>query len=143
MARARGHQELDHPADLLLRFWAPNEEDLLVEAAQALVEVLTQGTAVAAKSSRTVRLEALDPADRLVRWLNEVLLLATCEGFVLADAQVTIAGSGSEASALQAVVVGDPDGGAVLRTEVKSVTYHALELRRLEQGFVGQVLIDV
>ena len=48
MRGARGHCQLEHPADLVLEFWAPSEAELLVEAAQALVEVLTEGAAVPA-----------------------------------------------------------------------------------------------
>ena len=138
MRGARGHRQLDHPADLVLELWAPSEQELLVEAAQALIEVLTEGAAVPAESERRLTLESLDPEDRLVRWLNEVLVLATVEGFVLCDAELALRPGG-----LEAVVRGRAEAPELVRTEVKSVTYHGLQLHHRAEGFVGKVTIDV
>jgi SHS2 domain-containing protein len=134
----RGHRQLDHTADLVLSFWAPTEAELLVEAARSLVEVLTDEAAVAAEQSRRVRIDALDPPDRLVRWLNEVLVLATVEGFLVADADLHLDEHG-----LDADVRGQAGALALVCTELKSVTYHDLELRRAEDRFVGRVVVDV
>jgi SHS2 domain-containing protein len=134
----RGHCELEHPADLVLQFWAPSERELLVEAAQALIEVLTEAAEVAPERERDIELEALDSEDRLVRWLNEVLLLATVEGFVLCDADIELRPGG-----LAARVRGQAEAHDLVRTELKCVTYHGLELGPRGERFVGQVTIDV
>jgi SHS2 domain-containing protein len=138
MPGPRGHRQLEHPADLVLELWAPSEAELLVEAAQALVEILTEGATVPAESERRLTLEALDPEDRLVRWLNEVLLLATVDGFVLRDAELELRPGG-----LEAVVRGRAEAHELVRAEVKSATYHQLELRCRDGRFVGRVTIDV
>ena len=134
----RGHCELEHPADLVLQFWAPSEHELLVEAAQALIEVLTDAARIVPDSVRRLDLEALDPEDRLVRWLNEVLLLATLEGFVLCDAEIELRPGG-----LVATVRGQAEAHDLVRTELKCVTYHGLELGPQGERFVGQVTVDV
>ena len=138
MSAPRGHHQLDHTADLVLAFWAPTEAELLVEAARALVEVLTNGAHISAEQRRRVRIDALDRADRLVRWLNEVLVLATVDGFVLADADLCLDDQGLDAS-----MRGQADGLCLVCTELKSVTYHDLELRRDGDRFVGRVVVDV
>ena len=135
-----GHEQVDHTADLCLRFWAPTQSELLVEAARALTEVLTGGRGLVAQASRYVRIEALDAEDRLVQWLNEVLIIATLEGVLFVDAELTLTGDGVLEAELE--VARDP--GAIL-VEPKSVTYHALELGRTgrDAGWVGQVVIDM
>jgi SHS2 domain-containing protein len=143
MTTRRGHEQTDHTADLGLRFWAPTEAELLVEAARALTDVLTGGKALAARASRHVRVEALDPEDRLVQWLNEVLVLATVQGMLFVDAELSL-GQGGELEA-ELELVHDP---SAIVTELKSVTYHALELHRRTEGpthdgWVGQVVVDV
>lgn len=135
---AVGHEQLAHPADLLLHFWAPSEEALLAEAGRGLVELLTAGAAVEPRDSRQLSLDSLDPEDRLVRWLNELLVLATLDGFVVAEAEVRLREGG-----LDARLLGEADARGLVRTELKSVTYHGVVLRRLAGRLEGQVLIDV
>ncbi|MBN1610100.1 MAG: archease [Polyangiaceae bacterium] len=138
MPSERGHEQLDHTADLCLRFWAPTQSELLVEAARALTEVLTGGRELVARASRYVRVEALDAEDRLVQWLNELLIIATLEGVLFVDAELTLANDG----VLEAELEVTHDPGAII-VEPKSVTYHALELGRRGAGWVGQVVIDM
>lgn len=103
-----------------------------------MVAIMTDGAQLRAERTRRVSLEAVDPEDRLVRWLNEVLVLATVEGFVLADAKLSLHDGG-----LDAELRGQPDSHELIEHELKSVTYHDLELRREAGRFVGRVVIDV
>ena len=111
---------------------------MLVVGAQALVDALTDGAAVQSLERRPIELEAIDAEDRLVRWLNEVLVLASLDGFVVADAEVQLHEGG-----LRAEVVGQPDALALLCNELKSVTYHGVELRHEGDRVVGTVVVDV
>lgn len=103
-----------------------------------MVAIMTDEAQVHPAQAKRVSLEAVDPEDRLVRWLNEVLVLATMEGFVLADAELDLHDGG-----LHAELRGQPDSHRLIQHELKSVTYHDLELRREAGRFVGRVVIDV
>jgi SHS2 domain-containing protein len=133
-----GHRPLDHTADLAIELWAPDEPALLVEGARALVELLTDGATVDGTTARVVALEALDAEDRLVRWLAEVLYLATTEGFLVCDAALELSGS-----RLRGTVRGQADAAERLVTEIKAVTYHDLRLERGPAGFRARVVFDV
>lgn len=111
---------------------------MLVVAAQAVVHLLTDGASVQSLARRPLELEAVDAEDRLVRWLNEILVLATLEGFVLADAELELRAGG-----LQATVAGQPDAFRLLRNELKCVTYHEVQLCRERDRVVGKVVVDV
>ena len=123
---ASGHRQVDHTADLALELWAPDECELLLEGARAVIAVLTEDAAVTHTSAREVKISAVDREDRLVQWLNEVLYLAVTEGFLFGDAEITLQDGG-----LRATLRGEADAGARIATELKSVTYHEL---RLEPG---------
>ena len=135
---SRGCRLLDHTADVALECWAPDEAAVLVEAARALVALMTGGAAIARRDTRAVTLSSLDPEDRLVEWLNEVIYAAVTDGFVLADAQVTLREGG-----LDAAMTGEAQASDRVTGELKSVTYHHLALWR-EAGVVRcRVVVDV
>lgn len=137
-----GHRSIEHTADVAVELWAPDEAALLLEGAHALVELLTEGDALAYDPEdvveRTVELRALDPEDRLVRWLSEVLYLASTEGFLFVDATLRL--SGSE---LRGTIRGIGEAADRLRTELKAVTYHDLRLERGANEIRARVVFDV
>ena len=132
---ARGHRSIDHTADLALEIWAESETGVLEQAAVALTELLMDGAAVPTKDQRTVTIEALDREDRLVRWLSELLWLATGEGFVVARAVVELRDDG-----LSAEVEGAEVGVA---QEIKAATYHDVRLAPDGDGWRARVVFDV
>jgi SHS2 domain-containing protein len=133
-----GHRQIAHTADLALELWAPSEETLLLEGARALVEILTEGAPIAGRERRVVEVESVDPEDRLVRWLNEVLVLAVTEGFLLSDAELTLREGG-----LRGECAGEAGAAGKIRTELKSVTYHDLRLEHREGRWTAQIVVDV
>ncbi len=135
----RGYRTLDHTADVAIEFWAPSEQELLVEGARAVVWLLTEGEQVEGIDERALELESMDAEDRLVRWLNEVLWLAISEGFLVSDASIRLDDGG-----LGARVRGEAGAGARITSELKSVTYHDLMLGRDPGGgWRARVVIDV
>lgn len=134
-----GYRLGEHTADLLLELWAPTEEALLVAGARAVVDLLVEGAAVEARASRLLAIRgAVDREDRLVRWLNEILALAVLEGFLVADAEVTLVEGG-----LRATLRGEADAAGRIRTELKSATYHGLSVEGADGRWTAQVVIDV
>lgn len=138
MNPTRGHRQVDHTADLALEIWAPTEEELLLEGARALIEILTEQAPIEAEDVRELELEALDPEDRLVQWLNRILLLAMLDGFLFAGGSLVLTPDGLTAS-----VLGEPGGEEKVRTELKSVTYHDLELAREGNLWRARIVVDV
>ena len=134
----RGHRQVPHTADLCLELWAPDEVGVLEEGARAIVELLVDG-AVVADTERRVVLRGLDPADRLVQWLNEVIVLAVTEGLVVTAAELSLDGAGG----LVGVVQGAGDAHHRVCAELKAATYHDLALTRAPDGYRARVVIDV
>jgi len=134
----RGHRQVEHTADLALEIWARSEEGVLEEGLRALVAILTDGAKISPNARREVQLEALDPEDRLVRWLNEVLYLATVEGFLACEARIQLTPRG-----VRAVLAGEAESGSRLQAEIKSVTYHGLALSRQDGRLTARVVFDV
>lgn len=133
----RGHRQIEHTADLALEVWAPNPEELLEEAAQALVEIMTEGASIESHSEgpeRTIELESFDAEDRLVRWLNEVIFLAVNSGFLLHTAELHLDGETRLSAKIRGVEKKD-----LVTAELKSVTYHELIVEERFARFVIDV----
>ncbi|MGM0576489.1 MAG: archease [Myxococcota bacterium] len=135
----RGYRQIEHTADLALELHAPTEQALLAEGARAIVDVLTEGAEVAGEARRTVTLDALDREDRLVQWLNEILVLGVTDGFLYAEGTPTLDGE----QGLRAEIRGEDDALERVRAEMKSVTYHDLSLEERDDGWTARVVIDV
>lgn len=135
----RGHRQIDHTADLALELWGESEEDLLRAGAEGVIGIMTEGGEVEERDRRQVVIEAVDPADRLVQWLNEVVYAAVCEGFLFGSADIELAG----ATGLSATMRGEPDAGGRVVAELKSATYHDLALGEEDGVWRARVVIDV
>jgi SHS2 domain-containing protein len=135
----RGHRQLDHTADLALELWGASEVDVLLAGAEGVVAIMTEGGEVEAREQRRVHIDAVDPQDRLVQWLNEIVVAAVNDGFLFASADIALEG----ATGLQATIRGEPGAGARVVAELKSATYHELELGEQDGMWRARVVIDV
>lgn len=139
-----GYRQIDHTADVALEIWAPTEAELLATGARAVVAILTDGAEIANADTRALSVEAIDGEDRLVQWLNEIIVAAILDGFLFADIDAIELSSDAEGNArLRASVRGQNDASSEIVTELKSVTYHDLLLRVTERRAECRVVIDV
>lgn len=136
----RGHRQFDHTADLALELWGESEEEVLRAGAEGVVAIMTEGGEVDARAERRVRIDAVDRHDRLVQWLNEIIVAAVAGGFLFGSADIALEG----ATGLSATIRGEPDAGDRVVAELKSATYHDLALdREPGGGWRARVVIDV
>lgn len=133
-----GYRQSDHTADLALELWAPTEEELLRVGARAIVEILTGSTDIRGQSDRNIQINAVDAEDRLVQWLNEIIVAAVVDGFLMADADIELA-----PGKLLARARGQAHASDRIMTELKSATYHDLVLESTSDGWRAHVVIDV
>jgi SHS2 domain-containing protein len=132
------HSFDDHTSETRLRLMAPTLEALLTEAALALDE-LVEGEPLAGAGAlvRAIELGAPDRDALLVDWLNEIIFLTeTCHGRLEA-VTVTLEGQ----TALRAQVQLAPQER--LRSPIKAVSFHGLEIVEGPDGFAATVILDV
>ena len=135
-----GHRQIDHTADVALELWGDSEEELLAAGARAVTEILTGGGEVAELGERELAIDAVDPGDRLVQWLNEIIVAAVVDGFLFRSAAIELGGG----TQLHAHARGEPGRHDRVVAELKSATYHDLALERTPPGpWRARVVIDV
>jgi SHS2 domain-containing protein len=125
---ARGHELVEHTADVGLRAWGPGLEDVFAEAAIGLVRTMGRGEGPSVRED--VTLDAPDLDALFVDWLSEVLFLFEARGVVPAGVRVRI---DRDACSLSASIDGVRAESFVQEgPAVKAVTYHGLELSDTE-----------
>lgn len=139
-----GVRELEHTADLGILVEAPSMRELFHRAARGMTALLREDDAPAPpdggqeRTERSVSLRAEDVELLLARWLQELLYLRESEGFVYDEASFRELAP----DRLVAAVRGRLDPRPSLR-ELKSVTYHGLEVSAGESGWRARVIFDV
>ena len=131
---------IDHTADAGIRVEAPTLEDLFETAGLAFTELVTSVDAVDCRLERRFTLEEDDIETLLVSWLQELLYLLDTENLVFGRFQVKLDNLSLEAAAWGDVF--DPKIHPI-KTEIKAVTYHQLEVTKSNQGWQAQVIFDI
>ena len=133
------HRFLEHTADIRAECEAPTFAGLLEEAARALYAVAMANVRNDGGETRTVALDTQSREECLVRWLQELIFLLETEQFVA----VRFAFTRKNGESLVIRASGYRCTGAERAMEVKSATYHALEMESSESGWIARIVFDV
>lgn len=140
---ASGFEFVAHTADLAVRLRAASLSALFETAAAALLEALTDPSAVRKAESRAIALEGRDANVLLVDWLHELIFLFEVDGFLVADAQVAIEGSDPLRLVATARGEGRDERRHPVKVLVKAATYHGLEIVCREGVYEATVILDI
>lgn len=106
----------------------------------SLFSLLADRRKVRDRESRTLRVAADSPEDRLYLLLREALLLFAVDGYLVRGARATIRGN-----VVAVTVRGEPLDRTrhCLRREIKAVTMHAMTVAKTPGGYVARYVVDV
>jgi SHS2 domain-containing protein len=132
---------LDHTADIGIIVHGENLKALFENAGEAFFHLITDLRKVRRRTERRINLGG-ESLDRLmVDWLSELLYLHDVENLLFKGFNVESVGE----DGLRAIVKGEPfqEGVHVIKTEVKAVTYHQIEVRQENGRWRAQVIFDL
>ncbi len=137
-------EELEHTADVGLRVRARTLPGLFYWAARGLLGAMFERLPRRGGERLRVDLEAEDPETLLVRFLNELIYLAQTRGRVPVALQVHLA-PGPGGCRLAAGIEAVPFDRVAERFlgEVKSATFHGLQIEKTGSGYAASVVLDV
>jgi SHS2 domain-containing protein len=137
---------LDHTADVGFEVAeAPTLENLFDEARQALLMTVFEVPPERGEDEDSMRLSAPDLETLLVRWINELVFFIQSDGFVPTGADLRIQVAEEDGFLLEGHLAGTPLDleGYGWQGEIKSATFHGLEVTRESSGWRAQVILDV
>ncbi len=132
---------LDHTADIGLIVRGETLKALFENAGKGFFHLVTDLRKVKRRVERRVDLKG-ESLDRLmVDWLSELLYLHDVESLLFREFKVESVGE----DGLGAVAKGEPfqEGIHVIKTEVKAVTYHQIEVRQEKGRWRARVILDL
>ena len=131
---------IDHTADVGILVTAPTPEGMFETAALAFTALITKVDSLNLRQERKFRLQEDDMETLLVSWLQELLYLLDTEDLIFGRFQVKLQDFSLEATAYGEVF--DPEIHP-MKTEIKAVTYHQLEVEQIDQEWRARVIFDI
>jgi SHS2 domain-containing protein len=136
-----GYELLDHTGDLGIRVWAADLKGLFQEAARALFAIITDLGKVETHLNQMVSVEGSGREELLVAWLNELLYLHEVKGLLFCDFAI----EEIDEKSVTGVAMGEEfhKGRHAIKTSIKAVTYHQLEITEQDGRWQTQVILDI
>lgn len=135
---------IDHTADIGIRVFGRTLEELFVNAAEGMRELVVSGkgdSPFSLEGLSPFNITALDQNQLLVKWLQEILYLIDAKNLV----PVNFAISKITENNLSAKVFTTPFDPKVheARRQIKAVTYHDLQIKKVRGRFEVSVIFDI
>lgn len=134
------YETFEHEADIGVRGLGNTLEEAFENAAIALFSVMVQVGYVEQKHMRTISVSAPDREMLFVEWLNALLSLSDLEHMVFSRFEVAISGASLEGRAWGEHLDHTRHRPHV---EIKGATYHLLAVKKENELFVAQCVVDV
>jgi len=117
-------------------------EELFANCATAAFEVMVDTKQVAIRQKRNIRLENDKVEELLVDWLSELMFLKDKDKILFKEFRIGIKKSGIYRLEAQALGEKINTKRHRLRTDVKAVTYHLLDVYK-KRNWMARVVLDV
>ncbi|MAG22010.1 MAG: hypothetical protein CL943_01715 [Candidatus Diapherotrites archaeon] len=134
---------LEHTADALFQAFGENFEELLLNSAEAMLSVIYDVASVETKKSVKVNASGDNKEELLHNFLEAVHLELELKEMVFGKIEITHLDEAK--NTLEAELHGEKMDRKKhnLKTEIKAVTWHSFFVRKEENKWISQVLVDI
>lgn len=135
------YEILDHTADIGLIVYGDDLKSLFENAGEAFFRLITDWRRVRNRVERKINLRAESLERLMVDWLSELLYLHEVENLLFKEFKI----KSIHEDGLEAMVRGEPfqEGIHVIKTEVKAVTYHQIEVKQKAGQWRARIILDL
>ena len=141
MVRGKKFRILDHTGDLGILVYGRDLEELFRNAGEAFFDIITDVQRVMENTERVIRVEGPNLEDLMVRWLGELLYVHDVDGLLFRSFWIDELRDG----ALKARARGEAfdERRHVMKTEIKAVTYHKIQVKEEKTGWSARIIFDL
>jgi len=132
---------LDHTADIGIIVYGEDLKSLFENAGEAFFHLITDLKKVRLRTERKIEIGGESLERLMVDWLSELLYLHDVENLLFKRFNVESVGE----EGLKAKVRGEvfQEEVHVIKTGVKAVTYHQIEVREEKEGWRARIIFDL
>jgi len=133
--------QLDHTGDIRIKVSGKSIEELFINAAYALFDLITDASKIDSQLSETVEVSGIDKEELLVNWLSELNYLFITESKVFNKFEI----EHLKDLELSATAIGEKFNSHKhpIRTEIKAVTFHDLQIEQVGDIWETKIVFDI
>ena len=141
MGRGKKFRLLDHTADLGILVYGRDLEELFTNAGKTFFGIITDLRRVRESTERTIRVESSNLEDLMVNWLGELLYLHDVDGLLFRSFSIDELGNETMKARARGEVF--KEERHVIKTEIKAVTYHQIQVKKERGRWVARIIFDL
>ena len=141
MTTKSSYELIDHTADFGILVHGSRVEDLFHHAALALMDQLVEAATPCERQTRQLLVEGSDWPDLMVNWLREILFLWVGEERLVRSVQIEALTSNKLSAQVQTEVYASQYH--VIKTEIKAVTYHQIQVADRGHRWEARIIFDI
>ncbi len=121
------YELIDHTADMMVKAYGDTLEECFANAAYALFDQTVDLSNIGTDEEISIRVSGMDDEDRLYSFLAEMLFIEDCDNLILKEFDVSF-----EDDDVVCMARGETLDRSKhrIRSEVKAITYHMMEIDR-------------
>ena len=127
-------------ADIAFEAYGNNLNDLFENSALALFECMADLKTLNGKIKKIIKIKAENIEDLLYNFLSEIVFIKDTKQLVFKDIKVKI-----KYFKLEAILYGDKIDYSKqeLRNDVKAITLHLFEIKKVKDNYKSRVVVDI
>ena len=137
----KNYKLIDHTADFGMQVFGSDSQELFSNAALALFDVITDMDVLEGRNSCNITASGEDWPDLMINWLREILYLWNGKERLVKSIQI-LSLSENKISAKIYFDAYMPDRH-IIKTEIKAVTYHQIQVKSSSSGWEARVIFDI
>ena len=135
------YEEIPHTSDIAIRVRGKDLKELFRNAAYGMFDVIADLEGLKESVSIDVELKAPSKEELLVAWLDELLYNFFTKNIIFFKFDVAVVSDTGITAKASGRHVGENRNR--LKTEIKAVTYHNLEIKKDSQNLTVDIVFDV
>ncbi len=132
---------VEHTADIGVRAYGKTLQELFVNAARGLFDIIADLEGLKTSTSIKIKLEAPNAEELLIAWLDELIYNFYTKNIIFSEFKI----SDLTDKSIKAEAFGRHIGNkkSRLKAEVKAATYHGLKIEEKNKRYEVQIIFDV
>lgn len=130
-----------HTGDVKFRAYGKNLKEAFKSAALATAEIMTNTKEIQPKIKKQISIRDHDLKSLLYKFIEEILFLYNTKGFLIN--KIKEVRLDQEEFGLEATLIGDKNKNYIIKKQIKSVTYNDMEIKKIRDKVMIQIVLDI